>query len=80
MTSGYHSGPECYENTPANIGEADGYLRLTAVQVSKAFTCKKPVGQYSTRETSGSVMSNYSQLYGMIQVRALFPAWTIRGV
>lgn len=78
--SGYHSGPECYEDNPANIGEANGYLRLTALKSTNTFLCKKPIGQFWTRETSGSVMSNYSQLYGMVQIRALFPASTIQGL
>jgi beta-glucanase (GH16 family) len=81
--SGYHSGVECFENSPTNIGEANGYLRLTVVQLANYFNCRAPMslfGGYGTRDTSGMVTAKFAQRTGRFAVRALFPSTKIQGL
>lgn len=80
--SGFHSGPECFEDRPANVSVADGTLRLTARKEAAPFTCTSPLGSYTTQYTSGSVSSfaKFTQAYGRFEVRAKLPAATVKGL
>lgn len=80
--NGYHSGSECFVNSPDNISESGGYLNLTARAEAAPFTCSSPTGSYPTQYTSGSVSSNgrFSQAYGRFQIRAAFPAAVVAGL
>ena len=81
-TSGYHSGPECFVNRPANVSVASGVLKLTARKEAAAFTCTDPLGNYRTQYTSGTVSSyaKFAQAYGRFEVRAKLPAAKIKGL
>lgn len=80
--SGFHSGPECFEDRPANVSVADGTLSLTARREAAPFTCTSPLGSYPTQYTSGSVSSfaKFTQAYGRFEVRAKLPAATVKGL
>jgi beta-glucanase (GH16 family) len=81
-SAGYHSGAECFVNSPNNISESGGYLNLTARAEAAPFTCSSPYGSYTTQYTSGSVTTGgkFSQTYGRFEVRAAFPAATVAGL
>jgi beta-glucanase (GH16 family) len=77
--SGFHSGPECFVNSPSNISESGGTLNLTVRATAAPFSCG---GLYTTQYTSGSVSSYglFAQAYGRFEVRAKLPAATVRGL
>jgi beta-glucanase (GH16 family) len=81
-SNGYHSGQECFVNSPNNVSVANGYLSLTVRQEAAPFVCVDPKGNYTTQYTSGAVMSygHFSQTYGRFEVRAAFPAATVAGL
>jgi beta-glucanase (GH16 family) len=80
--SGFHSGPECFVNTPNNISESGGNLNLTVRKEASKFTCQSSSGSYSTQYTSGMVMTYglFSQAYGRFEVRAKLPAAKVKGL
>jgi beta-glucanase (GH16 family) len=80
-TSGYHSGPECFVDSPANVSEVGGLLNLTAEQTAP-FTCPAPVLPYQTQYTSGMVSTyqHFSQAYGLFEVRAKDSGATEQGL
>jgi beta-glucanase (GH16 family) len=80
--SGFHSGVECFVNSPNNVSVSGGMLRLTARQESAQFVCADPQGNYTTQYTSGTVngLGKFSQTYGRFEVRAQLPAATVRGL
>lgn len=80
--SGFHSGPECYLDSPRNITISHGTLKLTARREAKPFTCTDPLGNYTTQYTSGMVSTYglFSQAYGRFSIRAKFPATRIAGL
>ncbi len=80
--TGYRSGDECYLDNPANVSVSGGVLNLTARRAATPFTCQSPVGNYTTRYTSGMVTSylKFSQTYGYFEVKAAFPATAVSGV
>ena len=75
-TSGYHSGTECFVDTPENIAVSGGELRLTLLKLKKAFTCASTTGDYTTQFTSGmvSTYTKFTQAFGRFEVRLKFPA------
>lgn len=81
-TSGYHSGQECFVNTPENIAVSGGELRLTLVKEKKSFTCSSTGGNYRTQYTSGMVMTytKFTQAFGRFEFRAKFPGGTRPGL
>ena len=80
--SGFHSGPECFVNSPNNISVSGGYLNLTARREAAPFVCSSPIGSYVTQYTSGMVFTytKWSQTYGRFEVSAKFPAATVAGL
>jgi beta-glucanase (GH16 family) len=80
--SGFHSGAECFVDSPNNVAVADGTLRLTVRKESAPFTCATPSGSYSTQYTSGTVngFDRFSQTYGRFEVRAKLPSTAIKGL
>jgi len=80
--SGYHSGAECFVDSPNNISVSDGALHLTVRKESAPFTCTSPSGNYTTQYTSGTVNTGptFSQTYGRFEVRAQLPAATTQGL
>ncbi|MEP7019702.1 MAG: glycoside hydrolase family 16 protein, partial [Pseudonocardiales bacterium] len=80
--SGYHSGAECFVNSPNNISVAGGTLRLTVRAEAAPFTCTDPYGDYPTQYTSGmvSTFGLFTQAYGRFEVRATLPAATVAGL
>lgn len=75
-TSGYHSGAECFVDTPGNIGVSNGELHLTLLKLKRAFVCASPSGNYRTQLTSGmvSTYSKFTQARGRFEFRVKFPA------
>ena len=80
--SGFHSGPECFVNSPNNISLSGGYLNLTVRREAAPFSCKTPSGSYTTQYTSGMVFTygKFSQTYGRFEVNAKFPPQTVAGL
>jgi beta-glucanase (GH16 family) len=81
-TSGYHSGSECYMDSPNNVNVSGGTLNLTLVKTAP-FLCKSLTGgNYMTDYTAGAVdsLGDFSQTYGYFEVKAKFPAATIKGL
>lgn len=80
--SGFHSGDECFVDSPDNIAVSDGTLKLTVRKESAPFTCTSPTGGYQTQYTSGTVngFDRYAQAYGMFEVRAKLPSTTVQGL
>jgi len=81
--SGFRNGPECYVDSPDTINVSGGSLNLTARQLATPMTCND--GAHSTFTTdyeSGSVdtLGTFSQTYGRFDVRAKFPAATVKGL
>jgi beta-glucanase (GH16 family) len=74
-TSGYHSGAECFVDTPDNIAVANGELKLTLLKTPSPFYCADPAGNYATQFTSGMVTtySKFTQAGGRFEMRAKFP-------
>lgn len=74
-TSGYHSGQECFVNTPGNIAVSDGELRLSLLKLKRAFVCTSTSGNYRTQYTSGMVSTHlkFTQAFGRFEFRAKFP-------
>jgi beta-glucanase (GH16 family) len=80
--SNFHSGIECFVNSPNNVSVSSGTLKLTVRRESAPFTCGSPVAPYVTQYTSGTVngFNKFSQTYGRFDVRAKLPATTIKGL
>jgi beta-glucanase (GH16 family) len=80
--SGYHSGDECYVNSPNNVSVSGGTLNLTARSESSTFLCGGSITSFLTQYTSGMVTTyeRFSQTYGLFEVRAKFPAATVPGL
>ncbi len=80
--SGYHSGNECFVDSPNNVSVSGGVLSLTARVESSAFLCGGSITSYLTSYTSGMVSTyeRFSQTYGLFEVRAKFPAATAPGL
>lgn len=77
------TGPDCKVDSPNNIAEENGVLRLTLRQEPQPVTCKNIDGSsYQTQYTSGGVTSatKFSQTYGRFETRAAFPGTTQPGV
>lgn len=81
-TSGYHSGQECFVNTPGNIAVSGGELRLTLLKLKQAFVCDSTTGDYRTQYTSGMVSTHlkFTQAFGRFEFRVKFPGGTKPGV
>ena len=73
---GFHQGPECFVDSPANISVSGGALQLTARREATPFDCADPFGSYRTQYMSGSVSSaaSFAQTYGRFEIRAAFSA------
>ena len=73
---------ECRLSGSKNLAVAGGVLRLTVRKEAKAVKCLTPSGSYNTRYTGGNVTSQgkFAQAYGRFEIRASFPAATVRGL
>lgn len=80
--SGFHSGDECFVDSPNNVAVSRGTLRLTVRKASAPFTCDSPTHSYRTQYTSGTVngFDRYAQAYGRFEVRAKLPSTTVKGL
>jgi beta-glucanase (GH16 family) len=81
-TSGFHSGTECFMDDPDNVSVSAGTLKLTAQREANWFSCAKPRNPYTTRWSSGMVMTygKWSQTYGRFEIRAKMPTGKSRGL
>lgn len=81
-TSGYTTGSVgsevCYQDSTTDIKESGGYLALSVHKEAKTFKC----GRFYTLYDGGTVSTHgkFSQTYGRFEIRAKFPAPTIRGL
>ena len=77
-SNGYHSGSECYEDSPDNVSVSGGTLNLTVHKVA-SFRCPA-VG--ITNYTAGMVytLDHFSQTYGYFEVKAKLPPATVKGL
>lgn len=80
--SGFHSGAECFTDSPHNIAVSGGTLRLTVRKEAAPFSCASPRGAYQTQYTSGTVngFGKFAQAYGRFEVRAQLPSATVPGL
>jgi len=80
--SGFHSGAECFTDSPRNIAVSGGTLRLTVRKEAAPFSCASPRGAYQTQYTSGTVngFGKFAQAYGRFEVRAQLPSATVPGL
>lgn len=80
--TGYHSGAECFVDSPNNIAVSGGTLQLTVRKESAPFTCKTPSGGYASQFTSGTVngYGKFQQTYGRFEVRAKLPNTAVKGL
>jgi beta-glucanase (GH16 family) len=79
--SGYHSGVECYEDSPNNVSVSGGTLNLTVEQATSSFLCPSDP-PYPTDYTSGMVSTyqRFTQAYGLFEVRAKISDATTQGL
>jgi beta-glucanase (GH16 family) len=80
--NGYHSGNECYVESPANVSVSGGALHLTAIATAAPFRCPDPAGEFTTTYSSGmvSTYNTFSQTDGYFEVKAKFPSATVPGL
>jgi beta-glucanase (GH16 family) len=73
--SGFHSGPECFVDSPNNMSVGNGVMTLTVRKEAAPFTCRSPFGDYKTQYTSEQISTfrNWAQAYGRFEVRAKVP-------
>ena len=78
---GYHSGMECFEDSPSNISVSGGTLNLTAEQMPSSFLCPGEPPYY-TQYTSGMVSTDklFDQTDGLFEVRAKISAADTQGL
>ena len=78
---GYHSGLECFEDSPDNVSVAGGTLNLTVQQAASSFLCPGEP-PYSTQYTSGMVSTyqHFTQTDGLFEVRAKISGATTPGL
>jgi beta-glucanase (GH16 family) len=78
---GYHSGLECFEDSPNNVSVAGGTLNLTVQQAGSSFLCPG-VPPYETQYTSGMVSTyqHFTQADGLFEVRAKISGATTQGL
>jgi beta-glucanase (GH16 family) len=81
-TSGFHSGSECFVDTPQNIAVTGGSLNLTLLKLKSQFTCGSGRNAYRTQYTSGmvSTYTKFTQTRGRFEFRAKFPGGTRKGL
>lgn len=79
--SNYHSGMECYEDSPNNVSVSSGALHLTAEKEAAPFMCPA-IPAYQTSYTSGMVSTyqRFNQTNGLFAVRAKISAATEPGL
>jgi beta-glucanase (GH16 family) len=78
---GYHSGLECFEDSPDNVSVSGGTLNLTVQQAASPFLCPgEPL--YYTQYTSGMVSTyqHFTQTNGLFEVRAKISGVTTQGL
>jgi beta-glucanase (GH16 family) len=78
---GYHSGLECFEDSPDNVSVSGGTLQLTAQEEGSSFICPG-APPYATQYTSGMVSTyqRFTQSDGLFEVRAKISGATTQGL
>jgi beta-glucanase (GH16 family) len=78
---GYHSGSECFEDSPDNVSVSGGTLNLTAEQAASSFLCQADPS-YVTQYTSGMVSTyqRFTQTDGLYEVSAKVSEATTQGL
>ena len=82
FTTGSTTARDCYVDSPNNISVSRGQLHLTSRVEASPFTCHSPLGDFTTSQTGGSVVSfgKFAQAYGRFEFRAKFPKATAAGI
>lgn len=77
-TTGSLGSEVCYLDSTNDIKESGGYLSLVVRKELKTFRC----GSFYTKFDGGTVSTTgkFSQTYGRFEIRAKFPAATVRGL
>jgi beta-glucanase (GH16 family) len=80
--SGFGDGTSCFVDSPNNVSVSNGTLKLTSRKEAAPFTCDNPLGDFTTRYTSGMVSTwgRFSQTYGRFEVRAKLSAAAVKGL
>ncbi len=80
-STNYKSGSECFVNTPQNVSVSGGTLNLTLMKTAP-FYCTGPNTNEMVDYTAGGVFTKgtFSQTYGYFEVKAKFPAATVKGL
>ena len=78
---GYHSGLECFEDSPDNVSVSGGSLDLTVQKAASSFLCPGDP-PYVTQYTSGMVSTyqRFTQTDGLFEVRARISGATTQGL
>lgn len=78
---GYHSGLECFEDSPDNVSVSGGTLHLTVEESASSFLCPGEP-PYATQYTSGMVSTyqHFTQTDGLFEVRAKISGATTQGL
>jgi beta-glucanase (GH16 family) len=78
---GYHSGLECFEDSPGNVSVSGGSLNLTVEQAASSFLCPGEPPYY-TQYTSGMVSTyqHFTQTDGLFEVRAKISGAATQGL
>lgn len=80
--TGVANGRSCYiGNKPSAMAVADGSLQLTAQHFAEEFTCKSPLGDFTTDRASATVTTKgrFSQILGRFAFRAKMPTTRVQG-
>lgn len=80
--SGFGDGTSCFVDSPNNVSVSNGTLKLTSREETSSFTCNDPLGNFTTRYTSGMVSTwgRFSQAYGRFEVRAKISPTQVKGL
>lgn len=80
--TGYHSGLECFHDSPENVQVRNGELSLVVRDEGFEFWCGTESGGYRTRYTSGMVSTygRFAQRYGRVEIRARVQGATAPGL
>jgi beta-glucanase (GH16 family) len=69
--TGYYTGNACYIDSPNNLAESTGYLRISATRPAAPVACGTRMADYLT--TAVITKGKFAQQYGRFEMRAKFP-------
>jgi beta-glucanase (GH16 family) len=82
-TSGFHSGSECFVDSPETVAVSGGTLQLSVRKAEALFVCRaeKGLSGWLSRHHAGMITTfeRFTQAYGRFEFRAKFPSFKTRG-